>query len=219
MKITFVCLANSKKYSERCIAGIIVIKSKKGYNLKKNEVGKLQWIRPVSDAINGQVATELVKDIALFDIVEIDTLKKVPHGYQSENVLFDKKSIRLIRSIEVNKKSLDRMTENEQPVLFGNAKRSVSLEEIEEVNCSISFIKVENPHFYIKAPYFDRQLRVEFTFNDYVYDLAVTDLDFYEKFEADNNILATAEDIYFSISLGVAYRERHYKIVAGVLWI
>lgn len=219
MKTTFICLANSRKYSERCIAGIVVIKGKNGYNLQKDKEGKLQWIRPVSDAEQGQVATDLVENIALFDIVEINTLRAVPHGYQCENLLFDKSSIRWVRSISVNKKSLDLMADNEQSFLFGNPDSRVSMEEIEEVNHSITFVKVENVEFFIKAPYYDRQLRVAFTFNDIEYDLPVTDLDFNNKFEADNAILENAEHIYFSVSLGVAYRDYHYKIVAGVLWV
>ncbi|MFM7856526.1 MAG: dual OB domain-containing protein [Flammeovirgaceae bacterium] len=64
----FICLANSKKYNERCIAGVIVIQNKKGNHSILKEHDKHQWIRSVTAESNGQVPSNLVGHINLLDI-------------------------------------------------------------------------------------------------------------------------------------------------------
>ena len=48
MKAIFICLANSKKYGERCIAGIELTKGANGNLTVVKENGRPKWIRPVS---------------------------------------------------------------------------------------------------------------------------------------------------------------------------
>ena len=72
-----ICLANSWKRGERCIAGIITFKG--------------QWIRPVSDLPVGQVTKEMRQiggtEPALLDILEIPLAKTGPdYGFESENL-------------------------------------------------------------------------------------------------------------------------------------
>jgi len=72
-----ICLANSWKRGERCIAGITTFKG--------------QWIRPVSDLPAGQVTKETRQiggtEPALLDILQIPLAKTGPdYGFESENL-------------------------------------------------------------------------------------------------------------------------------------
>lgn len=87
MKRIFACLANSKKYTERCVAGIELTRSQNGYSIIRCS-SEPHWIRPVSIEEHGEIPMELVGNIKLLDIVEMDALKDTPQGYQSENVKY-----------------------------------------------------------------------------------------------------------------------------------
>lgn len=72
-----ICLANSWKRGERCIAGITTFKG--------------QWIRPVSDLPDGKVTKEMRQigglEPALLDVLEIPLAKTGPdYGFESENL-------------------------------------------------------------------------------------------------------------------------------------
>ena len=78
-----VCLANSRKMSEHCIAGIEVVNGRFG-----------RWIRPVSDRPGGAIShgEQMCADWGaseLLDVLEIDFSKPLPESHQSENVLIN----------------------------------------------------------------------------------------------------------------------------------
>lgn len=78
-----VCLANSRKYAGRCVAG-------------KQWDGSCcgQWIRPVSTRGRGELTAErwyekTWRDPLLLDIIEMGLLEHHPAGWQTENYLVD----------------------------------------------------------------------------------------------------------------------------------
>jgi hypothetical protein len=78
---TLVCLANSRKLSGRCVAGIV-------------DGGHEEWIRPVSARPNREVSEyerqyEDGSDPRVLDIVSVPLLQPQPYSYQSENWLLD----------------------------------------------------------------------------------------------------------------------------------
>lgn len=78
-----VCLANSRKLSGRCVAGIEIRDGK-----------RLGWIRPVSDRENQEVSEherqyEDGSDPKVLDVIEVPLLRALPSGYQRENWLLD----------------------------------------------------------------------------------------------------------------------------------
>ncbi|MCU0541290.1 MAG: hypothetical protein MUE44_03780 [Oscillatoriaceae cyanobacterium Prado104] len=75
--VRIICLANSWKRGERCIAGINPLKGK--------------WIRPVSDLPDGRIPKEMRQinrmEPALLDVLEIPLAKTGPDfGFESENI-------------------------------------------------------------------------------------------------------------------------------------
>lgn len=80
-----VCLANSRKMSGRCIAGL---------EIEGDRIGG--WIRPVSGRPSEEIALsdrrfENGSEPELLDILEIPMLEPRPHSCQIENHLIDDK--------------------------------------------------------------------------------------------------------------------------------
>src|SRR5215813_8866090 len=80
-----VCLANSEKMRERCIAGL---------EIEGSQVGG--WIRPVSNRSTEAISLserrfEDGSELKLLDILEIPMLEPRPHSCQTENHLIDEK--------------------------------------------------------------------------------------------------------------------------------
>ena len=116
----FICLANSFKEGGRCIAGIEL----DAQNTPVFEKGKPKWIRPVGNTRYGEVPTEIAAPFKLLDIIELDVTESQPQGYQSENVAFDEKSIRICGSF--NQEELLTICDNVS-LIFGNLKSQFRL--------------------------------------------------------------------------------------------
>jgi hypothetical protein len=81
---TIICLANSRKYQGRCVAG-----------LEWNGRAPGKWIRPVSGMDKGVLNYERFcgnsngRDPRLLDLIRIEFLVPQPHAFQSENHRID----------------------------------------------------------------------------------------------------------------------------------
>ena len=216
MKTLFICLANSKKFGERCIAGIEVKKVGGAYQPVEVE-GKPKWLRPVSKYQHGAVGENLVDGISLMDLIEIDLEKLCPNGYQSENATFKPETIKRVGNIRLSEENLDRLIDMDQYYLFGNRGKAVSDDVIDSVEHSLTLIKVTDFQIYKKDP--DKQLRMEFIFSHDNYDLPITDIDFIQKYNDDETLLKNSSCLYLSISLGVFHNGWHSKLIAGILYL
>jgi hypothetical protein len=220
----FICFANSKKRGGRCIAGIEVVfnKEKGNYSIITDE-GRPRWIRPISNAEHGEVPTELVQKILLNNLVEVDVTEDGFGGYQSENVKFNLASLKKVGNINVSEKVLDRYSENEEANIFGNVGKAVHPDKISSLSRSIFLVKVDKPTIHKVTNQYNGkttiQHRMKFNFKEHEYDFSLTDLNFIDKYEADNNILDSGTSFYLTISLGVLYMDWHAKLVAGVIMI
>jgi hypothetical protein len=215
MKTLFICLANSKNFGERCIAGVEVTKVSGAYEPVEKE-GKPKWLRRISKCQHGAVGEDLVGGINLLDIIEIDVEESCPNGYQSENATFKPESIKKIGNIRLSDKNLDRLIDMDQYNLFGNRGKAVSDDVIDSVEHSLTLIKVTD--FQINRKDSDGQLRIEFVFNHDRYDLPITDIDFIKRYNENEALLKNTDCLYLSISLGVFHNGWHFKLIAGVLY-
>ncbi len=217
----FICLANSKKYYERCVAGVVVSKNQKGNYIILKENDKHQWIRPVTAENNGQVPSNLVGHINLLDIVEIDLKEKIPNGYQSENVLFKSDSLKIIGKIGADNANINLLAANAQINIFGNWGKAVHKDKIGEVTNSLTLIRAGNPEVYIRTEYTTEQYRLKFIFNSRAYDLPITDVKFIEYCKSLGDAIVLTDilkgDIFITISLGVEHKGFYYKLVAGII--
>ena len=226
MEKLFICLANSRKFTERCIAGIELTESSREgykYDIVRTEDDSPKWIRPVSADQGGAVSAALVDHINLLDIVRINVTAFTPEGYQSENVLFDDRSLETIDNLRANVQRtpslIGQLLSVNMPVLFGNRGRAVSMENIIQLDHSLVLIEPENVEVdQTISESGNPQIRAKFVFNGNSYDLPITDIDFTNRFSNNAMLLDFCSHIYFTISLGVEFNGWYYKLIAGVIY-
>lgn len=218
MRKTIVCLANSKKYGERCIAGVEIT----GYNGAGYSVvtigGQPKWIRPVSNREHGEVSAALVEQLEILDIFEIEVTAEIPHGYQSENVLFNESSLKVISSVKRQHDEVERFLTVAPGRLFGNKGKAVHVDMIDQVENSLVLIHPKGVTFSeITYPNGQQQVRCTFELDGIEYNLAVTDVNFLSQFDRRGGSPLYSNNCYLTISLGVEHNDFHSKLVAAVL--
>jgi len=106
-------------------------------------------------------------------------------------------------------------TENK---IFGSIDKAIPVEKIQDLNHSLTLIKANSwqciqNHYRGKS-----QIRIRFSYNDNDYDFPVTDLAFCEDIKSCTRLLHSIENLYLTISLGLEFKQNHYKLIAGVIW-
>jgi len=224
VKTNFLCLANSRKYYQRCIAGIEANIERGGALNFVFENGEPKWIRPVYGSDYGQVPLDLVQEYNLLDLIEIEITETCPDGYKRENVRFNTNSLKKISSIANNKglvEILDSLLNTADSNLFGNRWEKIWHSVIDDVRKSLIFIKpgnVEIAKSNTKTKRGTPQLRAKFDFNQNSYDLPITDAAFENSFMDNINLTRNMNNIYFTISLAEEWHKAHYKLIAGVVY-
>lgn len=221
MKKRFICLANSKKYTQRCIAGIELVKStRRGYKYDiVRENNNPVWIRPVSSSEYGEVSDYFVKHINLLDVVAVNVTTAHPQGYQAENVLFDNRPLRVVDKIDQSQALLDKLLTVDKSVLFGNSEKAIRTAEVAQLDYSLALIKPVDVQLYETTTSSGTpQVRGNFVFKDIPYDLPVTDIDFSARFRVDSTVVDDCTHFYFTVSLGADFEGWHYKLIAGVVY-
>lgn len=209
-----VCMGNSYKNGGRCLAGIEVVKSCYGYFVVKNSDGSPKWIRPVMANDNQGIPEKEVKSFGILDILKIDVIGEVPSGAHSENVRF-----RSIDRIGRYDGRLYDLCDNTHSLIFGNKGKAVP----EEIFCnggySLMFVKPDN--LYIETQYDNyghEKYRIQFSYKGYKYDFPLTDPEYISKLQKRSRNGGTRNDeLYLTLSLGVNYKDWHYKLVAAVV--
>ena len=196
-----------------------------------SEAGKSSWIRPVSSRQLGELPLEFLKfsdgsALNLLDVINLPIKKALPHYYQAENYLTERK-----RPWEkVGRLGLDKLTELCDPVdiLWENGYHSAKGKndkipvEIANEKCESSLALIQPQEFSLvleSGLTFKQKIRAEFIYHGVPYNLAVTDT-FVEKEYADRlegRYGIEKKDIYICISLGEPLEGFCYKLVAGVI--
>ncbi|MCF8243558.1 MAG: hypothetical protein K9J37_08645 [Saprospiraceae bacterium] len=215
-KTYLLCLANSKKYGERCIAGVQLIPDAKNAFHPFKPGGKPKWLRPVSDSEHGQVPAHLVRDFAVGDILQFDLLRPCPSEYQIENCLFAAGSVQKVRPAVLTVPHLDQLVENQEDALLGNRGRSLALDEISKANRSLVLVKPNEVQPYFTTPY-NTKPRVKFKLSNTSYDLPMTDVNFFDQMQEGLEGL-NGQTPYITISLGVPFEGKYYKLAAGMVY-
>lgn len=211
MKTRIVCLANSYKEGGRCIAGIELNKN--------NELPHdLKWIRPVCNTLHGEIPTMLVQHIKPLDILKFKIIANASEGFQSENVFFDKKSLKRIGTFDNSK--LPDLCFYLSPFLFESKGKAISEEGIGQLNHSLILISTRVFEI-VERKYEEKpnsQIRIKFDYNSNEYDLPVTDPLFLDKYKNNNHVLSGVTLLYLVVSLGILHEGWHYKLVASILF-
>lgn len=215
-KTYLLCLANSKKYGERCIAGIeLKPDAQQQFHPVKID-GKPRWLRPVSDSLHRQVPAQLVADFSIGDILEFELQRHCPSSYQIENCLLVSGTLRKVRAAKLTAPHLEQLVENQTDGLLGNYLKTLSLEQVQKARRSLVLVRPERVEPYFTTPY-NTKPRVKFNLNNTTYDLPMTDVNFFDQMQMgleSLNGLAT----FVCVSLGVEFEGKIYKLAAGMIY-
>jgi len=149
---TIVCLANSRKHSGRCIAGI--------------EIADRQpedWVRPVSSRAGAEVSEyerryEDGSDPRVLDMIEIPLLDAIPDGYQVENWTLDPDRC-WVKQGRVTWAQLAQLEDDASPLWLNGAPSTrrgmhdrVAAEDVDGFDYSLRLIRVDDLVVRVFAP-------------------------------------------------------------------
>ena len=217
-----VCLANSRKQKERCIAGKEL--------LADGSPGG--WVRPVSDredeAVNeSERQYEDGDEPRVLDVVDVPLLKARPKGYQQENWLLDP-SQRWKRIHQIGPDALQDFAEPAEPLWVNgyhtNHGRNdrVPLDPAKSLDSSLRLIRVSALELDVFAPRVDigdfkRRIKGRFQYVGEEYRLWVTDPVYEEIYLNRPNNSYALGNCFLTVSLGEPYQGYAYKLIAAII--
>ncbi len=214
---TIVCLAKSRKYSGKCVAGLEIVDGKIG-----------EWIRPVSTPQGGQVHLhdrryDNGQDVEVLDIVRIRLKEHYPDGCQTENHLYDdgyhwefidrmasanlEDHARAEGSLWVNGHSSYHGANDRMPVEIAN-QEAHSLVLVRPTDLRIRVFKALQK----------RQVRGTFALSGTLHDLVVTDPVVESRYlkEPDGEYPYQKQAV-LCVSVGEPFEGYQYKLIASVI--
>lgn len=212
----FLCLANSLRDNERCVAGLVPGQG---------------WVRPVPDRAGSAVAQAQVEHFGLLDVVEVDLGGWVPITGQPENRLlgpagFSDVSAHLPARLEGE---MEDLIERRPELLERGRPDRISHDELgrNRIGRSLALVEPESVQWRVVPPnsYSGRRVRCQFDMGWGTFDLAVTDVDIRQALgwtDAGLHDRGTADipddhRVLLTISLGGDFQGNHYKLVAAVI--
>ncbi len=217
-----VCLANSRKEGDRCIAGReLVADGRPG-----------GWVRPVSDREDEGV-NERERQYAdggepvVLDVIDVPLREARPKGYQKENWLLDPR--RRWRRVErVAPHELRRFADPGAP-LWVNGHHTqhgrndrLPLERARSLRSSLRLVGVDALELDVFAPRaeygdFKRRIKGQFRHAGAEYRLWVTDPAYEATYLNRPNASYTLGACYLTVSLGEPYQGYAYKLIAAII--
>lgn len=220
MDVTFICLANSYKHGNRCIAGVEIDHCPESHTCSVKRVNGLpKYFRPVHrTAEGGAIPNDEALGIKILDIVRASDVVPCPDGAQIENGYYT--SLTKVSHIKMSASNLDALCDNVHQTIFGNRGAAVHPDTINSVGYSVALIKITKAKFYLK----DRteygrvpQPKVKFNFKGAELDLPITDPEFRHLIENDVDKANSYGTYYLALSLGIENGGWYSKLVAGVI--
>lgn len=216
------CLANSRKLSGRCVAGIELT----GSNLAAG------WLRPVSVRVHEEVSEyerqyEDGSDPRVLDIIDVPLLEPRPNAYQQENWLLDPDCY-WRKEGTTDAASLSDLVTPPGP-LWINGEHSyhgvndrIPLEVANGLASSLALIRVDGLRLHVFAPgeafgNAKRRVHGEFSHAGARYRLWVTDPRYEREYLAQPDGVYPLGPCFLTISLGEPFDDMVYKLVAGVI--
>ena len=211
------CLANSRKGGERCVAGREI--SAGGH--------PGPWVRPVSNRPNDAVSEfeRQYKDGSeprVLDVVDVPVIKASPQEYQRENWLLDpERRWELIRRLAPS--DLAHFTTREAQLWVSGY--SSAEEENDRIPSSIAIklpsslrlIRVDQMELSVRTHDSGRRVRARFRYAQTGYSLRVTDPVCEQRYkDLDDGDYPIGES-YLTISLGEPFEGYSYKLIAAVI--
>ena len=222
MDAVFICLANSRKLSGRCVAGL------------RTDGGG--WIRPVSHEESGTLWPRHYtlndgREARLLDVIEVVVTSPRPEPHQPENWVLGERRWRLVRRLEPAtawKAGVLGEFLAPGPYLLGNRTDRLDYSTLLEspARSSLALIEPAGVSWDIIGQFGGRrQTRARFQLSGVTYNLSVTDPNWEQRLsELSYGIhpraaagISQQDRLLFTVSLGEPFKGECYKLVAAVL--
>ncbi len=217
-----VCLANSRKEGDRCIAGMELLE----------RGGRGGWVRPVSDredeAVNERERQyEDGSEPAILDVINVPVREARPKGYQQENWLLD--PVHRWRKVRrVAPQALEHLVDPAGPLWVAghhtNHGRNdrLPLERAGSLHSSLRLIRIGKLKLDVFAPGieygdFKRRIKGRFRLAGEEYGLWVTDPVYEQTYLNRPNDSYQLGDCFLTVSLGEPYQGFAYKLIAAII--
>lgn len=212
-----VCLANSRKQSERCVAGLEIV---------GDQVGR--WIRPVSSLPMGEIefsARRLAdgSEPELLDLLDIPMRAPHPHGCQTENHLIDD-SAAWVKAGTFPKQQLLQYCEAPNPLWINGFDSAHGIndripeEQVGSLRGSLVLVEPQQLGIEIKLEAAKLKVRAEFNLVGQLYKLGVTDPTVERQcFSRPEGRHTYRKRAVACISIGEPFHGFCYKVVASII--
>ncbi|WP_078971731.1 dual OB domain-containing protein [Streptomyces sp. WM6368] len=216
---TIVCLANSRKLSGRCVAGMLAD-------------GSGEWVRPVSARPNREVSPYERQyadgtDPSVLDIVSVGLVRPQPHDFQSENWLLNptffwnkigRVDWRGLVGLEQRPSAL---WINGSSTYHGNNDR-IPIEEAVTLPDSLNLIRATGLTLQVHTPgatFGDQRqvLRAHFSYAGNSHILRVTDPEYEREYLPKPEGFYELGESFLTVSLSEPYEGHVYKLVAAII--
>ncbi len=213
-----VCLANSRKNWERCVAGKEALAGGFG-----------RWVRPVSPRPSGELTLKDRcytdgGDPAVLDIIEVPLIRPRPHRYQTENHVIDE-TLRWKKVGALPWRELGRLVDD-LPRLWINGEgphyHRMPMDAAAALQSSLALIHVDNLVVHMNTAVDDygksrKRYRASFTYRALDYRFSATDPTFDGTLGTRKDGDHPIGDAYLCLSLSEEYKGYVYKLVATVV--
>ncbi len=216
-----VCLANSRKLAERCVAGREWIGGRRAG----------AWVRPVSDR-ESQGVSEYERqyvdgsDPQVLDIIDIPVLEHRPQDHQTENWLLDPKCY-WEKAGRLTPIDLPTFVDTAAPLwvdgysTFKGRNDKIPVSAIAPVTDSLRLIRIDRLQLVVCRPgeaFGNNKRRVQGRFRhaETQYALWVTDPRYERKYLSKLDGTYELGECYITISLEEPYQDSCYKLVATI---
>lgn len=219
---TLICLANSRKTTGRCIAGIEI-----------RESGLGNWVRPVSSRPSGELSEEdrrfeNGKDPKILDVIRVPMKNPSNHEFQNENHTIDDRyywSLERESNIaEIEPMIIDQNTTpwKQGESSYNGTNDRIRITEIPKIKHSLRLIRVEDLTICIAVEGAEfgngkRKVRGQFSHSGRPYLLSVTDPIIERQYFAGTNGNFLIGEAVLCLSLGEPYQGYIYKLIAAVI--
>lgn len=214
----FICLANSLKRGGRCVAGVEVeIDDKDNLFIVKSPQGIPSWIRPIDTNTEfGEIPNKTAQNIPLLSVVKLTEVEPCPHQAHSEDVYF--LHMEIIGSVLPHPAALNGLVDTKHDFLFYDGERSISIEQFTRGDYSLMLIHACDILVLPDTTKKRAKFRMEFANQGHHYNMPVTDPIYLNYLENTATGGIKLQEAYLTLSLGMAYENRHHKLIAGVLF-
>lgn len=216
-----ICLANSRKLSGRCVAGIEIATQ-----------SPAKWIRPVSDREHGEVSAyerryQNGEDPQVLDIMDIPLKTPIPKTYQQENWLLDPGNY-WTKVDQAKWNELSELPQPSEPIwtngysTYDGLNDKVPLALANELDSSLRLVHADAltlSVFNYGEAFGNAKRRVQgkFRHNKFEYHLWVTDPRYEQAYRPKPDGEYKLGECYLTISLGEPYNDACYKLIAAII--